>query len=67
MGEQRSFLISAMTTLIKLEPSKVIPLFVRFLRYGDNEVKTASYVYLKKMGDNYLAEVEANLKKDGAI
>lgn len=62
-----SLIISAMPTLVQVESSKVIPLFVKYLKTGSFELKSASYIYLIKMGEKYLDTVKKILKEQKAI
>ena len=59
-------IVCAMPSIIKLEPSIIIPLFARFFKYGDKGLKSASYVYLISLGNDYLAKVEKILEKENA-
>lgn len=60
-------IVCAMPSIVKLEPSNIIPLFARFFKYGDKGLRSASYVYLINLGDDYLAKVEKILEKENAI
>ncbi|KAF0145273.1 MAG: hypothetical protein FD156_1104 [Nitrospirae bacterium] len=62
-----SIIISAMPTLIEIEPSKVIPFFVQYFKSSDRGLRLASYVYLKRMGEGYLNDVKSILEKENAV
>jgi len=67
LEDNGSIIISAMPTLIEIEPSKVIPLFVQYVKSSDRGLRLASYIYLKRMGDGYLNEVKIILEKENAV
>lgn len=67
LEDNGSIIISAMPTLIKIEPSKVIPLFVQYVKSSDRGLRLASYIYLKRMGEGYLNEVKSILEKENAV
>lgn len=63
----QSLLVSAMPTIIRLDKSKTIPLFVRYFKDGPRGLRKAAYVYSKRMGEEYFCEVKAILEKDKAV
>ena len=62
-----AFIIAAMPTLTQVGRTKSIPLFARFFKTGTDGLKRATYVYLKKIGNGYLDDVNALLKKENAV
>ena len=65
--KNESLIITAMPTLLQVETSKVIPLFVRYFKNGTTELRRSSYIHLKKMGEQYLQEVKEILREQNAV
>jgi len=60
-------IISAMPTLLKMDRSKIVPLFVKFFEEGRRELRKTAYVYSKKMDDKFLKEIKSFLYQRNAI
>jgi hypothetical protein len=63
----QSLLVSAMPTIVRLERSKTIPLFVKYFKNGPEGLRRAAYIYAKRIGEEYFREVKATLERDKAV